>query len=268
MDVDPAEIGKNKPVDVAVVGDVKSSLKTLVKIVMKKVVKTNDNSNTNNNQWLQRRQELIEYYTDTIKDYPRDLTAKKALKKLREILPANAIVTTEVGQCQMWASLHFDVISPGTFFSSTGLGTMGFGFPASIGAKAAKPEVIVVDIAGDGSFNMTENSLAVSVLDNLPVIVFLMNNYMLGMVAQWQRTFYNRRYMGVHQHNCPDYVKIAGAYGAQGIKVQSLQELDKAIRVAIKTEVATVVDITIDPEEDVYPFVAPGTGLKDMIVGS
>ena len=96
----------------------------------------------------------------------------------------------------MWTSLHFDVISPGTFFSSTGLGTMGFGFPASIGARVARPEVPVVDIAGDGSFNMTENSLAVSVLDNLPVIVFLMNNYMLGMVAQWQRTFYNRRYTG------------------------------------------------------------------------
>ena len=268
MDVDPAEIGKNKSVDLAVIGDVKSSLKTLVKMVTKRIAKTNDHGNANNNEWLKRRQELIEYYTDTIKDFPRDLTAKKTLKKLREILPVDAIVTTEVGQCQMWASLHFDVICPGTFFSSTGLGTMGFGFPASIGAKAAKPEAVVVDIAGDGSFNMTENSLAVSVLDDLPVIVFLMNNYMLGMVAQWQRTFYNRRYMGVHQHNCPDYVKIADAYGAQGIKVQSLQELDKAIRAAIKTEVATVIDITIDPEEDVYPFVAPGTGLKDMITGS
>ena len=268
MDVDPAEIGKNKSVDLAVIGDVKSSLKTLVKMVTKRIAKTNDHGNANNNEWLKRRQELIEYYTDTIKDFPRDLTAKKALKKLREILPVDAIVTTEVGQCQMWASLHFDVICPGTFFSSTGLGTMGFGFPASIGAKAAKPEAVVVDIAGDGSFNMTENSLAVSVLDDLPVIVFLMNNYMLGMVAQWQRTFYNRRYMGVHQHNCPDYVKIADAYGAQGIKVQSMQELDKALRAAIKTDVATVIDITIDPEEDVYPFVAPGTGLKDMITGS
>lgn len=268
MDVDPAEIGKNKSVDLAVIGDVKSSLKTLVKMVTKRISNTNNRGNANNNEWLKRRQELIEYYTDTIKDFPRDLTAKKTLKKLREILPVDAIVTTEVGQCQMWASLHFDVICPGTFFSSTGLGTMGFGFPASIGAKAAKPEAVVVDIAGDGSFNMTENSLAVSVLDDLPVIVFLMNNYMLGMVAQWQRTFYNRRYMGVHQHNCPDYVKIADAYGAQGIKVQSMQELDKALRAAIKTDVATVIDITIDPEEDVYPFVAPGTGLKDMITGS
>ncbi len=263
MDIDPAEIGKNKSVDVALVGDVKSSLRTLVKMFSKKMIKRGSDS-----PWLKRRKELIQYYAETLKDYPREITAKKSLKKLRELLPANAIVTTEVGQCQMWASLHFDVIAPGTFFSSTGLGTMGFGFPASIGAKAARPDVPVVDIAGDGSFNMTENSLAVSVLDKLPVIVFLMNNYMLGMVAQWQRTFYNRRYSGVHQYRCPDYVKIADAYGAQGIRAESMHELEKAIKGALKSDVATVIDISIDPEEDVYPFVAPGTGLKDMIVGA
>jgi acetolactate synthase I/II/III large subunit len=264
LDVDPAEIGKNKAADIAVVGDVKSSLRTAVKMLTKyKMAKR-----TADDPWLKRRKELIDYYADSIKDYPRELTAKKALKKLRELLPPSAIVTTEVGQCQMWASLHFDVIAPGTFFSSTGLGTMGFGFPASIGAKAARPSSIVVDIAGDGSFNMTENSLAVSVLDKLPVIVFLMNNYMLGMVAQWQRTFYKRRYMGVHQQNCPDYVKIAEAYGAQGIRAQSLEELDTALKKAMNTDVASVIDISIDPEEDVYPFVAPGTGLKDMITGA
>jgi len=263
MDIDPAEIGKNKSVDVAIVGDVKSSLRTLIKMLSKKVVKKEAD-----NPWLKRRKELIQYFSETLKDYPREITARKSLKKLRELLPANGIVTTEVGQCQMWASLHFDVISPGTFFSSTGLGTMGFGFPASIGAKAAAPKVPVVDIAGDGSFNMTENSLAVSVLEKLPVIVFLMNNYMLGMVAQWQRTFYNRRYSGVHQHNCPDYVKIAEAYGAQGIRAESMKDLEKAIKTAVKSDVATVIDIPIDPDEDVYPFVAPGTGLKDMITGA
>jgi acetolactate synthase I/II/III large subunit len=262
LDVDPAEIGKNKSVDVAVVGDVKSSLRTLVKMLTTKGIRKDPE-----NSWLKRRKELIEYYTSTIKDYSREITAKKTLKKLRELLPSEAIVTTEVGQCQMWASLHFDVITPGTFFSSTGLGTMGFGFPASIGAKAAKPGVPVIDIAGDGSFNMTENSLAVSVLEKLPVIVFLLNNYMLGMVAQWQRTFYNRRYSGVQQNRCPDYVKLAESYGAQGIRVQSMNELDKAIKAGISSDVATVIDIPIDPEEDVYPFVAPGSGLKDMIVG-
>src|SRR6185436_13966880 len=128
MDIDPAEIGKNKSVDVAIVGDVRSSLRTMVKMLSKKVTKKGFED-----EWLKRRKELIDYYSETLKDYPRELTAKKALKKLRERLASESIVTTEVGQCQMWASLHFDVISPGTFFSSTGLGTMGFGFPASIG---------------------------------------------------------------------------------------------------------------------------------------
>jgi acetolactate synthase-1/2/3 large subunit len=263
MDIDPAEIGKNKSVDLAIIGDVKSSLRTMVKMLSKKVTKRGFE-----NEWLKRRKELIDYYSETLKDYPREMTAKKSLKKLRELLPAESIVTTEVGQCQMWASLHFDVISPGTFFSSTGLGTMGFGFPASIGAKAARPEVSVVDIAGDGSFNMTENSLAVSVIEKLPVIVFLLNNYMLGMVAQWQRTFYDRRYMGVEQHNCPDYVKIAEAYGANGIRAETMSELEKAINSALRSELPTVIDIPIDPDEDVFPFVAPGTGLKDMITGA
>jgi len=261
IDIDPAEIGKNKSVDVPLVGDVKASLRALVKMLAKRIAKKEQET-----AWFKHIKEIREYYQSSIKDASRDITARKSLKKLRELLPPESIVTTEVGQCQMWASLHFDIIQPGTFFSSTGLGTMGFGFPASIGAKAARPDVHVVDIAGDGSFNMTENSLAVSVQDNLPVIVFLMNNYSLGMVAQWQRLFYNRRYMGIDLKATPDFVKLADAYGAQGIRAQSMDELDKAIKVALKSDVATVIDILIDPEEDVYPFVAPGTGLKDMIV--
>ena len=264
FDIDPAEIGKNKSVNAAIIGDLKSSLRALIKMIPK-TFRVNEEISK---QWLNRKKELVSYYADSLKDYSREITAKKSLKKLREILPVDGIVTTEVGQCQMWTSLHFDVISPGTFFSSTGLGTMGFGFPASIGAKAARKDVTVVDIAGDGSFNMTENSLAVSVLEGLPVIVFLLNNFMLGMVAQWQRTFYNRRYSGVHLKNCPDYCKIAESYGGQGIRVQSMDELEKLIKTAIKSDVATVIDIPIDPNEDVYPFVAPGTGLKDMVTGA
>ena len=137
FDIDPAEIGKNKSVNAAVIGDVKSSLRTLIKMIPK-TFKSNEEISK---QWLNRKKELVDYYADSLKDYSREITAKKALKKLREILPSDGIVTTEVGQCQMWASLHFDVISPGTFFSSTGLGTMGFGFPASIGAKAARKNV-------------------------------------------------------------------------------------------------------------------------------
>ena len=245
----------------AVVGDVRASLRIMLSMLAKKT--THENT-----VWSKHALDLKSYWKDNLKIHPGEMGAARILRKLREVLPKESIVTTEVGQHQMWASLFFNVIQPGTFFSSTGLGTMGWGFPAAIGAKVAKPDVPVVDIAGDGSFNMTENSLATSVLEDIPVIVFLVNNFTLGMVAQWQRTFYDRRMIGVDQKHCPDYVKLAQSYGAQGIRVQSLDELGSALKDAIKCEVSTVIDIPIDPEEDVLPFVAPGTPLKDMILPS
>lgn len=263
LDVDPAEIGKNQTTSVAVVGDVRASLRIFLRLLAQQAVKKSEH-----NVWLSHVKEIKEYWRENLKLHPGELTAARILRKLREVMPAESIVTTEVGQHQMWASLFYDVIHPGTFFSSTGLGTMGWGFPAAIGAKAARPDLPVVDIAGDGSFNMTENSLATSVLEGLPVIVFLVNNYLLGMVAQWQRTFYDRRMIGVDQKHCPDYVKLAESYGAQGIRVGSLDELGNAIKAGLKSDVATVIDIPIDPEEDVLPFVAPGTSLKDMILPS
>lgn len=263
MDVDPAEIGKNQTTMVAVVGDVRASLRIMVKMLMQRSVKR-----TEETAWVKHVKEIKAYWKENLKIHPGEMGAAKVLRKLRDVLPHQSIITTEVGQHQMWASLFYDVIQPGTFFSSTGLGTMGWGFPASIGAKVAKPDVPVVDIAGDGSFNMTENSLATAVLEDIPVIVFLLNNFTLGMVAQWQRTFYGRRMIGVDQGRCPDYVKLAESYGAQGIRAQSMDELEKAIKAALSSDVATVIDIPIDPEEDVLPFVAPGTPLKDMILPS
>ena len=263
MDVDPAEIGKNQTTSVAVVGDVRASLRIMVKMLMQQAVKK-----TEDTTWLRHVKETKEYWRENLKLYPGEMGAAKILRKLRELLPHESIVTTEVGQHQMWASLFFDVIQPGTFFSSTGLGTMGWGFPAAIGAKVAKPSVPVLDIAGDGSFAMTENSLATAVLEDIPVIVFILNNFTLGMVAQWQRTFYGRRMIGVDQGHCPDYVKLAESYGAQGLRAQSMEELEKAIKAALSSDVATVIDIPIDPEEDVLPFVAPGTSLADMVLPS
>ena len=263
MDVDPAEIGKNQSAQIAVVGDVKVNLRVMVKLLLQKAIQK-----TNETPWIKHVKETKAYWKENLKIHPGEMGAAKILRKLRELLPKESIVTTEVGQHQMWASLFYDVIQPGTFFSSTGLGTMGWGFPAAVGAKVAKPDVPVVDIAGDGSFSMTENSLATAVLEDIPVIVFILNNSTLGMVAQWQRTFYDRRMIGVDQHSCPNYVKLAESYGAQGIRVQSMDELDKAIKNALSSNVVTVIDIPIDPEEDVLPFVAPGTSLSDMILPS
>ncbi|RNJ71582.1 MAG: biosynthetic-type acetolactate synthase large subunit, partial [Thaumarchaeota archaeon S14] len=263
MDVDPAEIGKNQRTSVAIVGDVRTSLRIMVKLLQKRPPESRGDT-----PWVRHAKETREYWQENLKIPSGEMVASRILKRLRDALPPEAIVTTEVGQHQMWASLFYNVIEPGTFFSSTGLGTMGWGFPAAIGAKVARPGVPVLDIAGDGSFNMTENSLATSVTEGIPVIVFLINNYLLGMVAQWQRTFYERRMIGVDQKECPDYVRLAQAYGAEGVRAESLEEIGSAVRTAISSEVATVIDIPINPEEDVLPFVAPGTPLRDMILPS
>ena len=142
---------------------------------------------------------------------------------------------------------------------------MGFGFPASLGAKVACPDRPVVDIAGDGSFIMTEQELACSVTENIPVTVIVLNNSVLGMVAQWQRMLYKRRYMAVNLGKSPDFVKLAEAYGAQGIHVASLMEFSKAIKESLKSKVTTVIDVPISSEEDVVPFVPPGCGLPQQV---
>ena len=167
----------------------------------------------------------------------------------------------------MWAALYLKSYKPRTFISSGGLGTMGFGFPASLGAKVACPNVPVVDIAGDGSFVMTEQDLASSVAWKIPVTVIVLNNSVLGMVAQWQRMFYDRRYSGIDLGKNPDFVKLAEAYGAQGVRVGSPEEFVKAVKAAIKSDVTTVVDVPISPEQNVFPMVPPGAGIDKIMIG-
>ncbi len=261
IDIDAAEIGKNVDVDVPIVADAKMTLKLIHQQLVKKLKRQE------NTPWVNRVKELKDKFLSEMNLGEGDLTSPKLLKELRRILPENAIIATEVGQNQMWAALHFQTIKPRTFISSGGLGTMGFGFPASIGAKVACPSCPVVDIAGDGSFRMTEQELGTSVTEDIPVIVVVLNNSMLGMVAQWQRLFYNGRYAAVKLGSVPDFVKLAQAYGAEGVRVGSLKEFSAAMKKALKTEVTTVIDVPISPEADVFPMVPPGKGLKDTIAG-
>jgi acetolactate synthase-1/2/3 large subunit len=261
IDIDAAEIGKNVDVDVPIVADAKTTLKLIHQQLVKKLTKQESTP------WVNRVKELREKFLSEMDFGEKDLTSPKLLRELRRILPENAIIATEVGQNQMWAALHFQTIKPRTFISSGGLGTMGFGFPASIGAKVACPSCPVVDIAGDGSFRMTEQELGTSVTEDIPVIVVVLNNSMLGMVAQWQRLFYKGRYAAVKLGSVPDFVKLAQAYGAEGVRVGSLNEFSAAMKKALKTEVTTVIDVPISPEEDVFPMVPPGKGLKDTIAG-
>jgi len=259
IDIDSAEIGKNIDVDIPIVADAKKTLGTIYQSLTSKLQKRESS------QWFKRAQEVKEQLKEKVSGGEKDLKPPRLIKELRKILPNDAIVTTEVGQNQMWAALHFTVYKPRTFISSGGLGTMGFGFPASLGAKVACPDRPVVDIAGDGSFIMTEQDLACSVMEKIPVTVIVLNNSVLGMVAQWQRLFYGRRYSAVNLGSVPDFVKLAEAYGAEGTRVGSLEEFSKAVRKAIKSEVTTVIDVPISPEENVFPMIPAGAGLKGMI---
>lgn len=262
IDIDSAEIGKNVKIDLPIVADAGKTLREIYKLVVKKAM-TNEKS-----PWHSRIQQVREHYTSELERNSQSITAPAIIRSLRALLPNNAIIATEVGQNQMWAALHFQSLEPRTFLSSGGLGTMGFGFPAAIGAKVAKPDVPVVDIAGDGSFIMSAQELATSVLEEIPVIVVVLNNSMLGMVAQWQRIFYNRRYSGTMLHDSPDFVKLAEAFGAQGIRIGSLDEFSQAVKNGLTSDVTTVIDVPISPEENVYPMIPSGKTLKDMILGA
>lgn len=261
IDIDSAEIGKNVDVDIPIVADAKKALETINQQLIQRLKKQRSSL------WFDR----IQKYKNQLQSLTEssssggDLKPQKLLVELRKILPEDTIVTTEVGQNQMWAALHFEAYKPRTFLSSGGLGTMGFGFPAALGAKVACPDKLVVDIAGDGSFIMTSQDLACSVMEKIPVIVIVLNNSVLGMVAQWQRFFYNQKYCAVELGNVPDFVKLAEAYGSQGFRVSSLNEFSKAVKKAMKSDITTVIDVPISPEEDVFPMIPPGKGLKGMI---
>jgi acetolactate synthase-1/2/3 large subunit len=258
VDIDAAEIGKNIEVDVPIVGDAKTSMKLLYAVLVNKLSKNGGAI------WTKRVKDVKEQLSPLLKEMPKDLLPKALLMELRELLPDNTIVTTEVGQNQMWSALYFRALKPRTFISSGGLGTMGFGFPAALGAKVACPDRHVVDIAGDGSFIMTEQELACSVTENIPVTVIVLNNSVLGMVAQWQRMIYKRRYMAVNLGKTPDFVKLAEAYGAQGFRAESIEDFRKAVKTALKSKVTTVIDVPIGSEQDVVPFVPPGCGLPQQ----
>lgn len=259
VDIDAAEIRKNAKVDIPIVADAKKALKSIYDQILQMAWKRKPSL------WLKRIEELKAQVNEEPNREGSSLKPKEIIKTLRRLLPEDAIVTTEVGQNQMWAFLHFQVIKPRTYITSGGLGTMGFGFPAALGAKVARPEVPVVDIAGDGSFIMTEQDLATSVMEHIPITVLILNNSVLGMVAQWQRLFYNRRYSNVYLGRIPDFVKLAEAYGAKGERVEALQDLEEAIKKAIKSDVTTVIDVPISPEENVFPIVPAGKALKEML---
>ena len=261
VDIDAAEIGKNIRPDIPIVADAKHALKAIYEAA-KELARKKDNS-----IWLQKVKEIKESLEKAGQHSADELSPKNLIREIRKLLPADGIVTTGVGRNQMWASLYFEVYHPRTFITSGGLGTMGFGLPAALGAKVAKPNSIVVDIDGDGSFLMTERELATSIAENIPVIAVILNDGWLGMVKYWQDLFYGRRYCATClKRGIPDFVKLAEAYGANAARPQSLEEFSKTFKEAMSSDRTTVIDVWINPDEPVLPFAPPGKSLAETII--
>jgi acetolactate synthase-1/2/3 large subunit len=255
IDIDRSEVDKNVDSITRVIGDAGYALRGLIKRIKAQRITTNG--------WHKQIAELkldCEPY-----DYGAGVSSPNIIRAIREALPSDAIVTTDVGQHQMFAALHYDVYEPGTFLTSGGLGTMGWGMPAAIGAKAAKPDKKVLSICGDGGFHMTENNLTVAVDEDFPIVVVLMNNRLLGMVAQWQRLFMNGRLSAVDRDYTVDYTALSKTYGAHAVKTETMPEFRAELRRAIDADYTTVIEVPIDPNENVYPMIPPGMGLKDIL---
>ncbi|MFC1709017.1 biosynthetic-type acetolactate synthase large subunit [Candidatus Omnitrophota bacterium] len=257
IDIDPSSISKNIKVDVPIVGDAKNILKELIQ----EIKKVPDTSGwlAKVNEWKQKAPLVYKDNTDKIKP-------QFVVQKIDELTKGEAIICTEVGQNQMWAAQYYTYTKPRTFISSGGLGTMGFGFPAALGVQAGCPDKIVFDVAGDGSIQMNIQEMMTAVVNKLPVKIAILNNGYLGMVRQWQELFYKKRYSHTPIES-PDFVKLAEAYGAKGIRVHKKEEVEKAIKEAINTDNVVVLDFVVEPEENVFPMVPAGEAINRMIGG-
>ncbi len=265
IDADPTEFNKNKLVTLSILGDANRVLTMLFDALVRRITRKTDD-----NAWLARLNQVREEMKGipAYKDAYAELSGPKIVKLMRDILPPEAILTTGVGRHQMWCEIHYRVMRPRTWVTSTGLGTMGFGLPAAVGAKFAMPGVPVVDFDGDGSFVMTEQALATAVEEKIPVVAIVMNDRSLGMVEQWQRLMYNRRFIGIRFQNLPDFVKLAESYGVQGTRVGSLDEFGKALREGVRSDSPTLIEVPVSHEEDVFPFMPPGKSIKETVYGT
>ena len=254
IDIDPAEIGKNKKVDVPIVGDVKAVLQAL----LRRMQKRGDTAN-----WVSRINAWKAQYPLRFRDDDH-LRPQYVIRELSDVLKGEGIITSEVGQNQMWTALYYRFTKPRTWITSGGLGTMGYGFPAAIGAHYACPDVPVVDVAGDGSFQMNIQELGTVAHYRIPVKVMILNNMYLGMVRQWQELFYDRRYSYTELPPV-DFVKIANAYGVDGIRVDAKDGVREAIETALATDGPFVLDFRVEREENVFPMVPAGAAINEMI---
>lgn len=262
IDIDPTSIRKNVRVDTPIVGDVKNVLTVLKKVMNEDI----------NEQWEEVRKSWLKQISVWREERPMTYTwsdevikPQYVIEKIYETTKGDAIITTEVGQNQMWAAQFYKYDKPRTFLSSGGLGTMGYGLPAAIGAQLAFPNKLVIDIAGDGSIQMNIQELATAVINKLPVKVAILNNRYLGMVRQWQELFFNERYSHTNLDVVPDFVELAHAYGAVGLRATKPEEVEPVLREAFRTKRPVFIDFVIDWKEKVYPMVPAGAPIDHML---
>lgn len=254
IDIDPAEIGKNVVVDYPLTGNIKKILRRIVAKVNKREY----------SDWNKKVDEWKKLYP--LKSPQDGLRPNYILERMYKLTKGEAIITTEVGQHQMWAAQFYKYSSPRQFLSSGGLGTMGYGLGACIGAQLGQPKKKVINIAGDGSFRMNCNEIATAVEYKLPVIIAIFNNHVLGMVRQWQNLFYDGRYSSTTIDRGTDFVALAKAYGAIGINVTKPEEVDKALKKALASEdIPVVINFEIDRDDKVFPIVPPGAAISELI---
>jgi acetolactate synthase-1/2/3 large subunit len=256
IDIDPAEIGKNKRVDVPVVGDVKAVLQEMLLMLKKDGQK---------DAWLKKIRHWKQHHPLKC---PQDgrLHPQFVIRQMSELLGGDAIIVSEVGQNQMWTAQHYCFKTPRTWITSGGLGTMGYGLPAAMGAHFARPDLPVFDVAGDGSIQMNIQEFGTISHNRIPVKIAILNNRFLGMVRQWQELFYDRRYSFTELPPV-EFVKIANAYGIEGVKVESPDEVMPALRAALDCDGPFVLDFRIEREENVFPMVPAGAAINEMIGG-
>jgi acetolactate synthase-1/2/3 large subunit len=263
IDIDPTSISKNVKVDIPIVGDCKDALKKLLQLVKESPI---DDLEKVRKPWLDQIKKWKETYPLAYEQRDDLIKPQYVVEKLYELSEGKGIISTEVGQNQMWAAQYYHFSKPRTLLTSGGLGTMGYGLPAAIGAQAAFPDRLVIDVAGDGSIQMCIQELTTAVENNLPVKVAILNNQYLGMVRQWQQLFYEQQYCATCLKMAPDFVKLAEAYGAVGLRATKPSEVEQVIKEAFATPKPVVMDFVVNPEECVYPMVPAGAATTEMIL--
>ena len=251
LDIDPVEINKNVLITEEIIGDLKDVLKTLNKRLKQQ----------NHAEWLEKIQGYKEKYP--LKYHPNVLSGPFLVEEIYRQTNGEALIVTEVGQHQMWAAQYYKYTEPRTLLTSGGLGTMGYGLGAALGAKTGCPDKIVVNIAGDGCFRMNMNEIATATRSEIPVIEVVVNNHVLGMVRQWQNLFYEQRYSSTTLYDKVDFVKVAEAMGAKAKRVETIEEFEAAFKEAVDSNEPYLLDCIIDSDDKVWPMVAPGGSISD-----